>query len=151
MASLLTESEKSLYNDVMDDLHDTWAREVTGYKDPVKTVSTPNVGYNSIYGTRGISQPISNSPQSFTFNARILHGKEAEEDYLEDDSMNSQNKIKIPAGMCRLKIKAEDYAEVSEAKRFDFDGKKWILESDFRPHGLIGSVKFYTFFVRMTN
>ena len=40
MASLLTDAEKTTCNNAMDDLHDTFARDVTVYKDAVVTVKS---------------------------------------------------------------------------------------------------------------
>ena len=93
MASLLTQTQKDQYNTVMNDVHDTWAREITAYKSAVKTVPTPDLGYNSIYGTRGPTQPVTFTPESFTLNARILYGKKAEEEYLSDEAVDVQNKL----------------------------------------------------------
>lgn len=42
MASLISDSEKTSLNAVMDDQHDTFARPVTVIKDPIKTVPTPS-------------------------------------------------------------------------------------------------------------
>ena len=46
MASLLTAAEKTTCNNAMDDLHDTFARDVTVYKDAAVTVSSPSQTYN---------------------------------------------------------------------------------------------------------
>ena len=81
MASLLTAAEKTTCNDAMDDLHDTFARNVTVYKDSVITVSTPSQSYNTIYGNAGSTTPITYTPQSSTVSARILYGKNYTEDY----------------------------------------------------------------------
>tara|TARA_R110000824_G_scaffold203445_1_gene387924 strand:+ start:1811 stop:2050 length:240 start_codon:yes stop_codon:yes gene_type:complete len=76
-----------------------------------------------------------------------MYGKEYNEQYISDDKLESQNKIKIPEGQVRLKFKAEDYATMSEAKRVEFDSQKFAIDSDLRAHGLF-DVKFYTVFVR---
>ena len=147
MASLLTSAQKTQYNDVMDDHHDTFARAVTVYKDAVVTVPTPNISYNSMYGNAAASQPKVFTSQSSTIHARIMYGKEYNEQYISDDKLESQNKIKIPEGQVRLKFKAEDYATMSEAKRVEFDSQKFAIDSDLRANGLF-DVKFYTVFVR---
>ena len=81
MASLLTDAEKTTCNNAMDDLHDTFARDVYVYKAAVITVSTPSQSYNTIYGNAGSTTPITYTPQSSTVSARILYGKNYTEDY----------------------------------------------------------------------
>lgn len=147
MASLLTAAEKTTCNNAMDDLHDTFARDVTVYKDAAVTVSSPSQSYNTIYGNAGATTPITYTPQSSTVSARILYGKNYTEDYFSSSQSNSQLKIFLPEGEVRMIIKAADYSTVSEAKRIQFDNQKFAVNSDFRAHGVFG-VKFYTLYLK---
>ncbi len=153
MASLLTDAEKTTCNNAMDDLHDTFARDVTVYKDAVVTVKSyssqenPSQSYNTIYGNAGAVTPITYTPQSSTVSARILYGKNYTEDYFANSQSNSQLKIFLPEGEVRMIFKAADYATVSEAKRIEFDSQKFAIDSDFRAHGVFG-VKFYTIYLK---
>ena len=147
MASLLTTAEKTTCNDAMDDLHDTFARNVTVYKDAVITISTPSQSYNTIYGNAGATTPITYTPQSSTVSARILYGKNYPEDYFADSQSNSQLKIFLPEGKVRMILKAADYSTVSQAKRIEFDSQRFAIDSDFRAHGVFG-VQFYTIYLK---
>ena len=147
MASLLTTAEKTTCNDAMDDLHDTFARNVTVYKDAVITVSTPNQSYNTIYGNAGATTPITYTPQSSTVSARILYGKNYPEDYFADSQSSSQLKIFLPEGKVRMILKAADYSTVSQAKRIEFDSQRFAIDSDFRAHGVFGA-QFYTIYLK---
>ena len=147
MGSLLTTAEKTTCNDAMDDLHDTFARNVTVYKDAVITVSTPNQSYNTIYGNAGATTPITYTPQSSTVSARILYGKNYPEDYFADSQSNSQLKIFLPEGKVRMILKAADYSTVSQAKRIEFDSQRFAIDSDFRAHGVFGA-QFYTIYLK---
>ena len=150
MASLLTDAEKTTCNNAMNDLHDTFARDVTVYKDAVVTVSTPSQSYNTIYGNAGATTPITYTPQSSTVSARILYGRDYSTDFFASSQSDSQLKILLPEGQIRMIFKAADYSTVSEAKRIEFDSKKFAIYSDFRAHGVFG-VKFYTIFLKSVN
>ncbi len=143
MASLITTTEKSTLNGVMDDQHDTFARPVTVIKDPVKTVPTPSSSFNSIYGNAGATTPIVYTPQESTVQARIQYGGSFSEDYFAAAASPNQIKVYIPEGLVRMKIKASDYSSVSEAKRIKFDDQEFSIYSDFRGHGLFDT-QFYT-------
>jgi len=147
MASLLTDAEKTTCNNAMDDLHDTFARDVTVYKDAIVTVSAPSQSYNTIYGNAGATTPITYTPQSSTVSARLLYGKNYTEDYFANSQSNSQLKIFLAEGEVRMIFKAADYTTVSEAKRIEFDSQKFAIDSDFRAHGVFG-VKFYTIYLK---
>ena len=147
MASLLTAAEKTTCNNAMDDLHDTFARDVTVYKDAIVTVSSPSQSYNTIYGNAGATTPITYTPQSSTVSARLLYGKKYSEDYFASSQSDSQLKIFLAEGEVRMIFKAADYAAVSEAKRIEFDSHKFAITSDFRAHGVFG-VKFYTIYLK---
>ena len=147
MASLLTQAEKDTCNAAMDDLHDTFARDVTVFKDAVVTVSTPSQSFNTIYGNAGATTSKTYTPQSSTVSARILYGKDYSTDYFANSQSDSQLKIFLPEGQVRMIFKASDYATVSEAKRIEFDDQKFAINSDFRAHGVFG-VKFYTIYLK---
>jgi len=147
MASLLTDAEKATCNSAMDDLHDTFARDVTVFKDAIVTVSSPSQSYNTIYGNAGATTPITYTPQSSTVAVRILYGKDYTEDYFASSQSDSQLKVFLPEGQVRMILKAEDYDTVSEAKRIEFDSHKFAVDSDFRAHGVFG-VKFYTIYLK---
>jgi hypothetical protein len=147
MASLLTTAEKATCNNAMDDLHDTFARDVTVFKDATVTVSSPSQSYNTIYGNAGATTPITYTPQSSTVSARLLYGKNYTDDYFASSQSQSQLKIFLPEGEVRMIIKAADYSTLVEAKRIQFDNQKFAINSDFRAHGVFG-VKFYTLYLK---
>ena len=143
MASLISQTEKDQLHSVMDDQHDTFARDVTVYKDAVETVTTPSSNFNSIYGNAGATTSITYTPQSSTVSARIQYGPVMDDDYFSLSQSDTQLKIALPEGLVRMKIKASDLSTVSDAKRIEFDDQKFSIYSDFRGHGLF-TTKFYT-------
>jgi hypothetical protein len=44
-------------------------------------------------------------------------------------------------------MRAEDYEYIKDARRFDLDGKRFVLNSSFRPHGLFDN-KYYTLYLK---
>mgnify|MGYP001191971748 CR=1 FL=1 len=143
MASLISDSEKSTLNSVMEDQADTFSRAVTIIKDPIKTVSTPSSSFNSIYGNAGATTSVTYTEQSSTIQARIEYGMQMDEDYFSSSKSPNQLKVTIPEGLVRMKIKAADYDTVSDAKRVEFDNQKFSIYSDFRGHGLFDT-QYYT-------
>ena len=143
MASLISDSDKATLHSVMDDQADTFSRAVTIIQDPIETVSSASSDFNSIYGNAGATTSITYTEQSSTIQARIQYGSQMDEDYFTSSKSPNQLKVYIPEGLVRMKIKASDYATVSDAKRVEFDDQRFSIYSDFRGHGLFDT-KFYT-------
>jgi hypothetical protein len=146
--SLLTDSEKNGLELIMDDLHATWARTVTAYKDEERVVIITNPNYNPLYDTGGgTTESITKTAVSKTFSVRIQYQDDITKNYWSDSNVNSQLKIENAKGLIRIKLYDEDYNWLKEAKRMDVDGKRFSIDSSFKGHGLFDN-KFYTIFLK---
>ena len=146
MASLLTATDKSALNDVMDSLHDTFARDIQIIKEATKTVTTPSSEFNSVYGTAGSTTSVINVTQSGSYKARVQYMNQNEE-YFADSQLDSQLKIKMPAGSVRIKVSGDAHSYLKDAKRVQLDGRRFTIFSDYRPHGLFDA-RFYTYYLK---
>ena len=146
MASLLSDADKTTLNEAMDSLHDTFARDVQIIKEAVKTVTTTNAQFNSVYGTAGATTSLVYTPQSGTYRARVQYLNQNEE-YFADSQLDSQLKIKIPAGSVRIKVSGDAHEYLKDAKRVQLDDRRFTIFSDVRPHGLFNS-RYFTYYLR---
>ena len=146
MASLLTNAEKTTLNEAMDALHDTFARDIQIIKEAVKTVTTSNAQFNSVYGTAGSSTSLTYTPQSGSYKARVQYLRQ-DEDYFSDSRIDSQLKIKMPAGSVRIKVTGDAHDYLKDAKRVQMDDRRFTIQSDYRPHGLFDA-RYYTYYLK---
>jgi|TARA_B100001094_G_C18122729_1_gene767772 hypothetical protein len=143
-SSLISSSEKTALEAVMDDVHETFAREITVYKDASQVVIITDPNFNPLYDTGGgTTESIINTPISRTFKVRIQYQDDIKKEYWDESNIQAQFKIEEVKGSVRIKFYASDYAWIKDAKRFDVDGKRFVLYSSFKPHGLFNN-KFYT-------
>ena len=132
-----------------DTLHSTFARTVTVYKNAKKTLIASTTAWNSLYGrtNTGSNNAVEYAVVSQTFEARIYYD-DMDTAYLTDDGPNeqagTQNKVVVPNGIVRIVVQQSAYDYLSEARRVEFDGRKFIIESDGQPRGF-ASKQFYTF------
>jgi len=123
MASLLSESIKQKARNILINLHDTWARDITVWKEPTRTVIATTPEYISIYQD---AQPteianIDYAPVSGTCKARIYY----EPLFRTNQSVVAiQNDIpaKIDKGYIRIKVDATGYALLQDSKKITIDG-----------------------------
>ena len=149
--SLLSAAEKEALNAVIDDIHETFAREITIYKEAGTVVIATNPSYNPYYN-QNFGQnagQIVNNPIYKTFKARIYYNDDTTKRYFNEAGLKSQIKLELVVGSIRLKINQEayDFVKDGDSRRYDVDGKRYILNSTFRPHGLFDN-QYYTLYLK---
>jgi hypothetical protein len=143
MAGFLSENQKTNIKSIIDQIHDTFAREITVFKIGQRTVISSSANYNALY--RQQSSNTETTEVSQTFQARIKY-VEMSETFLQDSQSNSsgQDKIILPAGTVKIKVNLEGYEYVREAKRVELDGRRFSIKSDGKPLGMFGP-QYYEF------
>ena len=130
-------------------MHTTFARTITVYKTAKKTLIASTDSWNSLYRrtNTGSNASVEYTTVSETFEARIYYDN-MDTSYLTDDGPSeqagTQNKVVLPDGTVRIVVKESAYDYLSEARRVEFDGSKFIIESDGQPRGFTSN-QFYTF------
>ena len=86
-------------------------------------------------------------PVKKVFKARIRYDTDRSLEFFgEADSQIKVNRTD-KGSQVRIKLKVEDYVYIKDAKRVEFDGRMFHVDSDPRAHGLF-DVQFYTLFLR---
>jgi len=145
--SLISSSEKDQLESVIDDIHETFARTITVYKEASTVVIITDPNYNPLYKTAGQTTSVINTPVYKQFKARIKYNDDIEKQYWSESAVNTQIKIEAVVGTVRLKITVEDYEYIKDARRFDLDGRRFVLNSSFRGHGLFSN-RYYTLYLK---
>ena len=146
MAGFLSENQKTNIKSIIDQIHYTFAREITVFKIGQRTVISSSPNYNALY--RQQSSNTATTEVSQTFQARIKY-VEMNETLLQDSQSSSsyssgQDKIILPAGTVKIKVNLEGYEYVREAKRVELDGRRFSIKSDGKPLGMFGP-QYYEF------
>ena len=149
MAGFLSEDQITKITNLAGTLHATFARTITVYKNAKKTLIASNDSWNALYRrtNTGSTSSVEYTQVSQTFNARIYYDN-MDTSYLTDDGPTqqpvTQHKVIVPDGSVRIVVKQAAYDYLSEARRVEFDGTKFIIESDGKPRGFTAN-QFYTF------
>tara|TARA_Y100001938_G_scaffold144374_1_gene218828 strand:- start:5024 stop:5485 length:462 start_codon:yes stop_codon:yes gene_type:complete len=146
MAGFLSADQITKIRDLADTLHTTFARTITVYKNAKKTLIASTNSWNSLYGrtNTGSNSAVEYTIDSQSFSARIYYDNMNSE-YLHDGQQGgSQNKVLVADGTVRIVVQEAAYNYIQEARRVEFDGIKFIIESDGKPRGLTEN-QFYTF------
>ena len=145
--NLISASERVALNATMEDIHETFAREITVFKEASQIVIITDPNFIPLYNTAGQTTSYVNTPVYKTFKVRIQYNDDIGKKYWSESGLASQIKLEAVVGSVRIKIRAEDYEYIKDGRRFDVDGKRFVLNSTFRPHGLFDN-QFYTLYLK---
>ena len=119
----------------------------TGSGTPIVKSLSNRSQYNGVYGRTGggSSTSTTRTSVSHTIKARIKYIN-AREQNLADGNINSQLDIELIDGSVRITVDADGFAILKEAKRCEFEGRKYTIESKGNPTGIFGP-QYYHFFL----
>lgn len=145
MASFLSSSQVTEIECLFDRLHETFSEEITVYKNGKKTLIAHDPKYNAVYGRNnsGKRDSVEYTVLSETFDARVYYIK-TEEELFNNES--SQVKVIMPKGSVKVIVKKEGFDYIQEARRVEFDGRRFSIKTDGAPYGLTSNL-FYTFYL----
>jgi hypothetical protein len=145
MPSLINQKLMDRVSLRLADLHDTFSREITVYKNAKRVAIASSPAFNSIYGTSGATNTSEYQTVSATFSARIYYLK-MDEEFFQNSSAGSesQNKIVMPNGSVKIVVDPRGYLFIREARKVEFDGITFSIRSDGNPIGLFSN-QYYEF------
>ena len=147
MTSFLSDDEKLHLASQFKHLHDTFAREIVVYKEAQKVIINTDPNYNYLYNNSGATTSIKNVPQKMVFKARIFYDYNRELEYFGEATAQTKVERISANDRVRIKLEKQDYEYIKGAKRIEFDGRMFFIDSDARAHGLF-DVDFYTLFLK---
>jgi len=143
--SLISESQKNTIKDIIDDIHETFARDITVYEEGEKVLIASSSQFNGIYGrTSGGESATQRTVVSHTINARIKYIN-ADKDVFNTSSA-SQLGIEYIDGLVRITVDLPGFTILKEAKRCEFEGRKYTISSKGNPTGIFGP-QYYHFYL----
>lgn len=146
MASLISQSRQNMVSAVFKNLHDTFTREITVYKNAKAVSISSSPSYNSIYGSRSQAESIEFQTVSKTFKVRIYFIKNEQEFFQSGGQNPSIDKIIFPNGLVKIVVEPDAFEFLKEARKVEFDGVIYSIRSPGTPEGLF-ETQFYEFYL----
>ena len=144
--SLISDSQKDTIKAIIDDIHETFARNITVYEEGEKILIAASSQFNGIYGrTSSGSETTKNVVVAHTLNARIKY-IDAKEISVSDAKIKSELGINIIDGSVRITVDLAGFNIMKKAKRCEFEGRKYTINSKGNPTGMFGP-QYYQFYL----
>jgi len=123
--SLLTASEKTVIDAALDDIHETFKRDIYAYVEESQSIPS-DTNYNPLFGRTagGGHSQTSTVMEKYTISARVS--------YLDSMSKElvSLFGLEAKSGRVRIKINSADYETVKKASKVEVDSVLYIVDSD---------------------
>ena len=143
MASLIPDSTKTEFANVLSDHFDTFKRTITVHREPIKSVA--DIQNNALhgYGDAAENGNISYITQKQEFDAIVSYNNNQTESSTEVGTLE--------AGTVIIKVKqdAADYIKGGKVEKIEVDGQTINKVSDDKVQNYLGTV-FYIFYLRAT-
>ena len=152
MPSYITDAQRLIYDAALQSQFDTFARPFQLFVEAnVATIST-SVEY-SRFGQHDQNAAITTentavTPQFHTVTGCIYYGNKQPWIDISPDGVGQeaqQIKIKNSEGTVRIKVDATGYVLLKQVKLVNLDGFQFQIDSNARPHGLLGSPTRWTY------
>jgi len=145
MADLIPGGDKSAFEAVFDDLHDTFGRDITIYRKEKKVFIATNNTYNALYSRIKNEKTTEKTVEAVTIKARIAYSGNFE--YARENAENEIMGLDIPADSVRIKLNKEGYDLIKQATDVEIDGELFDVTSDATKAGLF-FVRYYNILLR---
>lgn len=145
MGSLIPDDDKAAIGNVFNDIHDTFARNVTVFQRENEIFVATNGTYNALYNRLQNQQTTRTKVTKQTVKARILYRQDQKE--MDIPGTRTQTNVPLGEGVVRVKIDEAGYQLFKKATNIEIDGEAFRIVTDA---GKIGPfvVHFYTLYLR---
>lgn len=148
MASYLTAEQKAAFSNVLNNMHDTFAKTIYVYVEETQ-VAPVNANYNPLYGRlkdQSNSQ-LSKILTKYEYQARVYYPSSQTESIVD---FGAQTNLTASQGRVRIKVKAEVVEKIKICSKIEINDTLYVLDSDLKIEDQI-SQNFYTLFLKREN
>lgn len=145
MANLISDADKVIYESAIQDIADTFGRDIVAWKRSAERVVTANDDNDSFYDNK--KKPnITYTYQTGVFKARIKYIDRQDKEFYIAMS-DAQVQVTQDTQLVRLKINVENCDFIREADKVTVDGVDFRIVTSPRNHGVFSN-NFCTFYAR---
>ena len=146
MASLISDSVKAEFANVLGDHFDTFKRTIVIHKEPTKVVATPSSGMLFGYGDDSNQPNYTYTPRSGSYFAKISYVERRSDDpYIRELTSRVENDL------VRIKVKenAKNYINDAKTEKITFDNKTFKIAGNEIVKNFLGS-EFFIYYLEET-
>lgn len=144
MTNLISQEDKDRFDNVFNDLHDTFAREITIFKKLKKIFISTNQTYNALYSRASGQKEKESTVSAIKVKARITYFNAANK---RENEENFALGFDIPGDYVRIKLDENGYIALKNVTDVEIDGELFNIVSDSSKAGIF-SIKYYQYILK---
>jgi len=148
MGDLISAGDKADMEAAIVNVHDTFARNITIFKNKTEVFVATNPvfesSYNALYNKLKNSPTTRNQVSKSVVKARVQYRQIQEEE--DEGGIGAQVNVQFGVGELRLKLDATAYADLKFATKIEIDGVIWRIVTDASRAGLF-SPQYYVLYL----
>lgn len=144
MASYFNASQKESFRSIIDNVHDTFAKQITVILPPTQTINLSS-SFNSSYGTNSSGQKPTKIPREQTIEARILY-RDSNLEFFESQT-EAPLRAKLPVGSVRIKVNSAGNDLMKDAIGVKINNEFYEIVSNGEPTMLF-TEHYYSWFLK---
>jgi len=138
MSDLIPAADKLSMEAAIEDVHDTFARSITIYKNKKEIFVATNpvfeTSYNALYNKLKNAPTARQEVSKYTVLARVQYRPVQDES--DEGGIGAQVNVQWGVGELRLKLNATAYTDFKFATKIEIDGVIWRIVTDASRAGL---------------
>lgn len=146
--NLLSTNLKSIASGAINNLFDSFSRNITIYKTPQRVIISEGSGYNFAFGNTDSNVEIENVILSGVFPAKIKYDPEQERIFgniRQQDEVQSLREMLLK-GRVKVTVRPDAHEFLKDCEQVQIDGKTVRVRSDYRPHFPFGAIELYNYY-----
>jgi len=144
MANLISTQDRQTYQSALADVHDTFSRPITVWRDSKQTITSNDPNYD-VFSDTPMQNNVVYTTESKIIQARIKYIDRQEEEFgfiVAGTGIDVTQQFQL----VRLKVTAEDNEYMKDCAKVTVDGQDFVQLTVPRPHGLFSNDYFTTYF-----
>lgn len=141
MADLLTTTERQNISGIIDDVFDTFKRDIVVYKEPTKSVTDVDLDFMFGYNAESQSSNYTYTQVTGAYQATIKYIK----GNVDDNSEILNTEIENQVARIKVNRSARDFIENGSNEKVTFDSKNFEFISNDTPKIFLGNTYYYYF------
>lgn len=144
MANLIDNDQRLIYKSAIDDIADTFGRDITVWKSSSQIINSVEDDYDS-FSDKGVKN-VTYLPEFKTFKARVKYIDRQEKEFglaIANTSVDVTQEFQL----VRIKVNIEANNYIRDCERITIDGINFTFLTVPRPHGLF-EPDYFTIYLR---
>ena len=144
MTNLVSDSARTTYQSAIDDIHDTWARTITVWRQSSEVITSQDQNFDAFADVKASQVVYTTESQEFQARIKYIDRQDKEFGFVV---AGTNIDVTSEFQLVRIKVNPQAHEYIKDCEKITIDGSDFIPLTVQRPHGLFGN-DYFTIYLR---